>query len=168
VSNTAATTNGPAATGSTSNSTVRSAGAAASAPPSPSTSPATIGRAASTTTTRTFSPARAPSAVRIAISRRRIATPNDVTAYTPAAASTSAMTANAPTSLRFRRRGASAASSASSIVFMADAGTSGSTSLSARRNASRASDGSPLVRRPQYMLLVSHCTVGSGTCGIGT
>ena len=32
---------------------------------------------------------------------------------------------------------------------------------------SRSAAGSPLVRTPQYMLLFSHCTVASGTCAIG-
>ena len=46
--------NGPAATRSTSNNTLRNAGATASAPAAPAASPSTIGRAASPTMVLTF------------------------------------------------------------------------------------------------------------------
>jgi hypothetical protein len=71
--------NGATATGSTWNNTVRKSGAMTNAPAAPTIRPTTTGRTASTRTARRFCASGAPSAARIASSRRRIAIVNAVT-----------------------------------------------------------------------------------------
>jgi hypothetical protein len=89
---------------------------------------------------------RAPTAVRIPISRVRRGTRYNTTPYTPTAASSSSIAAKLPITARWNRSGASADARRSSIVFTSKIGRSRSTARTCSSTARIAARGSIDVR----------------------